>query len=97
MAFNVEWRRNKVKGRRRHANQYLAPEGPLPNRCGNKSSILKLKIPNPFRTGIRPELTLSLFGRRERMRRERIIGWTSAELLSLGLTAVRFSKPRACA
>jgi hypothetical protein len=49
------------------------------------------------RAGIQPELTLGVFGHAERMRRERIIGWTSAELPGLGLTAVGLSKPKAWA
>jgi hypothetical protein len=61
---------------------------------------LKLKTSTPVeifvvRGGIRPELTLGVFGRTGRMRRERMIGWTSAELLGSGLTAV--AKPKACA
>jgi hypothetical protein len=105
MALKVEWRGYKVKRRRRHANLYPPLEGPLRNRCDVKSKILELKkilveICDQIYVvcaGIRPELTLGVFGRAEGIRRERMIGWTSAELSSLGPTSVGFSIPKACA
>jgi hypothetical protein len=101
MAPNVEWRGNEVKGRRRHANRCRRP---LPNPCDTKPAILRPKTPTPVGiageirvavAGIRPELTSSAFSHAQRIRRERIMGWTLAVFTSL--MAARFSKAKACA
>lgn len=68
--------------------------------------FLRLKTPTPVGiageicvagAGIGPELTSSACSRAQRIRRERIIGWTLAVFANLGLMAAGFSKAKACA